>query len=144
MSLLCFMWFILTEDQHSERRRPALLLPTLHLCSRHREYPPRLQRLSRHHPEDAPPPVWAFVIGGSWATDFRSSCDWRRLRVMDCLRADGLKGEDVTHSLPADLLLCWAPYIDKHKHTYTHTQTHVHCCPGEPCCQGTNNKQKYK
>lgn len=45
---------------------------------------------------------------------------------MDCLRADGLKGEDMNHSLPADLLLCWAPYTDKHKHTYTHT--HKNTC----------------
>lgn len=63
---------------------------------------------------------------------------------MDCLRADGLKGEDVTHSLPADLLLCWAPYTDKHKHTHTHTHmcARIHCCPGEPCCQGTKNINK--
>lgn len=54
----------LTEDQHSEWRRQTLLLPSLHLRRRHREHPARLQRLPRHHPEDAPPPVRALVIGG--------------------------------------------------------------------------------
>lgn len=50
-----------TEDKYSERRRPALLLPTLHVCSGHRKYPQSVQRLSRHHSEDAPPPVRTLV-----------------------------------------------------------------------------------
>lgn len=52
-----------TEDQHSERGREALLLPPLHLRRRHGKHPPCLQRLSRHHPEDAPAAVRAVVMG---------------------------------------------------------------------------------
>ncbi|XP_040062628.1 guanine nucleotide-binding protein G(s) subunit alpha isoform X2 [Ixodes scapularis] len=48
--------------QHSQWRWQALLLPTLHLCRGHGEHPPRIQRLPRHHPEDAPPPVRALVM----------------------------------------------------------------------------------
>lgn len=63
---------------------------------------------------------------------------------MDCLRADGLKGgEDVTHSLPADLLLCWAPYTDKHKHTCTHTHTYT-VAQENHAVRGPTTNIKYK
>lgn len=51
------------EDKHGERGRQALLLPTLHVCSGHRKYPPGVQRLSGHHSKDAPPPVRTLVRG---------------------------------------------------------------------------------
>ncbi len=52
-----------TEDQHSKRGREALLLPPLHLRRRYGKHPARLQRLSRHHPADAPAAVRAVVMG---------------------------------------------------------------------------------
>lgn len=51
------------EDQHSEWFGQTLLLPALHLRRGHGEHPSCLQRLSWHHPEDAPPAVRALVIG---------------------------------------------------------------------------------
>jgi len=52
-----------TEDKYGERRRPALLLPPLYVCSGHRKHPQSVQRLSRHHSEDASPPVRTLVRG---------------------------------------------------------------------------------
>lgn len=51
------------EDKYGERRRAALLLPALHVCGGHGKHPQSVQRLSRHHPEDAPPPVRTLVRG---------------------------------------------------------------------------------
>lgn len=57
-----------SEDQHSQRGRTPLLLPPLHLRSRHGKHPPRLQWLSRYHTEDAPTAVRALVMGsGVWS-----------------------------------------------------------------------------
>uniref|UniRef100_A0A8C3CX56 G protein subunit alpha L n=1 Tax=Cairina moschata TaxID=8855 RepID=A0A8C3CX56_CAIMO len=51
------------EDKYSEWRRPALLLPTLYVCSGHRKYPQSVQRLSRHHSKNASSPVRTLVRG---------------------------------------------------------------------------------
>lgn len=55
--------FLPAEDKHGERRRPALLLPALHLRRGHGEHPPGVQRLPGHHPADAPAPVRTLVRG---------------------------------------------------------------------------------
>lgn len=54
--------FFSAEDKHSNWRWQALLLPPLHMCSGHRKHPQSVQRLSRHHSENASSPVWTLVI----------------------------------------------------------------------------------
>lgn len=51
-----------SENKYRKRRRPSLLLPPFHMCSGHRKHPAGVQRLQRHHPENAPAAVWTLVI----------------------------------------------------------------------------------
>ena len=49
-------------DQHSEWRRQALLLPSLHMRSRHGKHSTGVQRLPGHHSANAPPAVRTAVM----------------------------------------------------------------------------------
>ena len=51
--------------QHGKWRRETLLLPPLHMCSRHRKHQAGLQRLSGYNPADAPQTVRAAVTPAS-------------------------------------------------------------------------------
>lgn len=73
-----FFFSFFAEDQHCDRGRQALLLPTLHLCRGHREHPQGVQRLPRHHPENAPQTVRTLVRqpwgGGRAFSHLLSAC----------------------------------------------------------------------
>ena len=59
------MIFCFSENQHCKWWRTALLLPTFHLCRRHRKHSQSVWRLSWHHPANAPTSIWATVIFAS-------------------------------------------------------------------------------
>lgn len=104
-----------SEDQHSKRRRPPLLLPTLHVRSGHGEHPARLQWLPRHHPENASSPVRALVIGRALEADFWKEMDFWKSCASAEFESDG-------SSKSCGLM---GP-LYRHVRAHTHTQTRTH------------------
>ena len=103
-----------TEDQHSKRGREALLLPPLHLCCWHGKHPPCLQRLSRHHPEDAPATVRAVVMG-----EERCSAKKKNAKTDRTMKHP----EPWVSELPSLPKRCASSCEGQKTHTYTHVHT---------------------
>lgn len=117
-SLICIVFLApSTEDQHSKRGREALLLPPLHLRRRHRKHPQGLQRLSRHHPADAPAAVRAVVMGMPKKTH----------TLENNLTTE--KKKDTEHwvsELPSSTNMCQCLQQKiRPKYTQTHSRTHT-------------------
>lgn len=105
-----------TEDQHSKRGREALLLPPLHLCCWHGKHPPCLQRLSRHHPEDAPATVRAVVMG-------EERCSAKKKTQKQIGQWNTLNPESPNSPLFQRGVRA---LVKAKRHTHTHTYTHLH------------------
>lgn len=58
----CFFLFNFSADKHIKWRGSTLLLSTLHMCCWYREHSEGIQRLSRHHSENASASIWVTVI----------------------------------------------------------------------------------
>ena len=67
-----------TENQHCKRWWQTLLLPPFYLCRGHREHSPGLQRLPRHHSENAPSTVRALVNWALYASNKNKNTEQER------------------------------------------------------------------